>query len=108
GGGWVGGGGRAAGRAGGREGRAAIGGEQRALRFGVAVKDGGLARGRRFDAVGFVVGVAHDAAPAGRLDPRAKSRRSVTVFQMRSATPGFGSVALIATQRLGPAATTWR
>src|SRR5262249_21032835 len=90
------------------EARAPIGGEQRALRFGVAVEDGGLARGRRFDAVGFVVGLAHDAAPAGRLDPRAKWRRSVTVFQRRSAAGGFGSGASIATQRAGSAATTWR
>src|SRR5262249_8493249 len=88
--------------------RAPIGSEQRALRFGVAVENGGLAWGRRFDAVGFVVGVAHDAAPAGRLDTRAKSRRSVPVFQMRSAPAGFGSVASIATQRPGSAATTWR
>src|SRR5262249_18330970 len=81
--------------------------EQRTLCLGVAAEDGGLARGRRFDAIGFL-GVAHDAAPAGRLNAWAESRRSVTVFQMRSATAGFGSVASMATQRPGSAAATWR
>src|SRR5262249_60554865 len=88
--------------------RASIGGKQRALRLGVAVEDGGLARVQRFDAVGLVVGVAHDAAPAGKLDTRVESSRSVTAFQMRSATAAFGSVASIATQRPGSAGTISR
>ena len=88
--------------------RAPIAGKQRALRLGVAVEDAGLARVQRFDAVTLVVGVAHDAAPAGKLDTRAESNRSVTVFQMRSATAAFGSVASIAMQRSGSAATISR
>src|SRR5262249_52419900 len=91
-----------------REPRASIGGKQRALRLGVAIENGRLARVQRFDAVGFVVAVAHDAAAAGKLDTRVESSRSVTVFQMRSATAAFGSVASIATQRPGSAATISR
>ena len=87
---------------------ASIGGKQRALRLGVAVEDAGLARIQRFDAVALVVGAAHDAAPAGKLDTRVESNRSVTVFQMRSATAVFGSVASIAMQRPGSAATISR
>src|SRR5262249_60799245 len=69
--------------------RASKGGKQGPLRLGVAIEDGGLGRVQRFDTVGLVVGVAHDAAPAGKLDTRVESRRSVTVFQMRSATAAF-------------------
>ena len=75
---------------------AAIGLEQDALGLAVAVENAGLARQRRA-AFGSVV--AHDAAPASSTGAVAGSSRSFTVFQMRSATAGLGSVASITTQR---------
>src|SRR5690242_5668047 len=82
--------------------RALISAKERLFRLRMADQDRGLARGRRLDALGFVR--AHEAAPAGKPAAPAASRRSTTVFQMRSATSGFGSVASMATQRSGSSA----
>ncbi len=86
--------------------RTPISGEQRLFRVRVAEEDGCLARGRRLDALGFVL--PHETTPAGNPGARAESSRSTTTFQMRSATAGFGSVASIATQRSGSSAASRR
>ena len=84
-----------------REASAPVGFEQYGLRLGVTVKDGGFPWRPRLDIAGFVVGCAHDAAPAGNAEALAELSRSLTVFQTRSATADFVSVASITTQRAG-------
>src|SRR5262249_61765887 len=76
--------------------RTAISGQQRLFSVRMAEEDGRLARGRRL-AVGFVL--AHETAPAGNPGTWVESSRSTTIFQMRSPTPAFGSVASIPTHR---------
>src|SRR5262249_61901816 len=85
-----------------RETPTAISAEQRLLRLPMAIEDAGLARGCRFEAVGFLD--THDIAPADRLESRAGSSRSTTVRQIPSATVVFCSVVSITIHRSSSAA----
>src|ERR1700716_1124011 len=76
-----------------------IGFEQRALGLSLAMEDGGLAWRPRLDALG--IGIAHEAAPARRTGALTGSSRSLTLFQMRSATASFGSAASVNRHRPG-------
>ena len=73
--------------------------QQRALGLALAMKSGGLARRSRLDAR--LIGVAHDAVSACNAGVLTGARRSLTFFQMWSATADFGSVASISRQRSG-------
>lgn len=83
-----------------------IGFEQRALGLGLTMENGGLAWCPRLDALG--IGVAHDAAPARCAGALTGSSRSPTLFQIRSATATFGSVASINRQRPGSSVASRR
>ena len=73
--------------------------QQPPLGLALAMKNGRLARRPRLDA--HVIGIAHDAVPACNGGVLTGARRSLTLFQMCSATADFGSVASISRQRAG-------
>ena len=98
--------GRPADQPGMRQAAAAVGGEQRALGLLMAHQYRGCARMCGF--VKVVAGFAHNAAPSSATGAVAGWSRSLTAFQMRSATSGFGCVASMITQRSDSTSTIMR
>ena len=89
-----------------RHASAAIGGQQRGLGVGMAVKRVGQARRRRF--LGFVRDRAHDATFSSTVAAPAGWSREFTAFHTCLATFSFGADASMITQRSGSAAASAR